>query len=426
MIASFADFLLQLKEKEEAILAAQKIKHAPTIGDMYEGLSKALLSRAIPLNVNLRIVDGFLKDAQGDLSPQIDCMVVTGEGDRIPHTDSYVWKIEDVLAVFEIKKNLYSAEVSDAYPKLRKVSTMFTDAWLAQGRELPIDRSAKAFEMTTGVALPHASCIDGFDLQLQQIFQTIFIEEYAPLRVLLGYQGFVSEYSLREGFIGYLENFPKPSPGFGLNSFPNQIICGMNSIVVATGHPYCSRLVNGRWAAVMSSSENPLRILLEMFWTKICCRFNLAMPDDDSLIEESFSPLLFAEAGRIGEELGWSYRVEQLSNADLVARKSRTWEPMFVSTALASILMVLNKKGSIGIDDLDFERFLEKEGKTREKMIEEIVSMGLGAISGKSLRAMQTFAVAFLPDGRTAVAFEQDRLQLWMSQNLGLKRKGEK
>jgi hypothetical protein len=426
MIASFADFLLQLKEKEEVVLKSQKIQHAPTIGDMYEGLSKELLSRAIPINVDLRVVDGFLKDGQGNLSPQIDCMVVTGKGDRIPYTDSYVWRVEDVLAVFEIKKNLYSAEVSDAYPKLRKVSAMFTDTWLAHGMARPIDRSAKAFEMTTGVALPHASYIDDFDLQLQQIFQTIFIEEYAPLRVLLGYQGFASEYSLREGFIGYLENHPKPSPGFGLNSFPNQIICGMNSIVVATGHPYCSRLVNGRWAAVMSSSENPLRILLEMFWTKICCRFNLTMPDDDSLIEESFSPLLFAEAGKVGEELGWSYRVEQLSNADLSTRKSRTWEPIFVSTGLASILMMLNGKGSIGLDDPDFVDFLKKEGKTRERAVEEIVSLGLGAVSGTTLRAVQSFAMTFLPDGRTAVAFEQDRLQLWMKQNLGALLKGKK
>jgi hypothetical protein len=425
MIASFADFLLQLKGKEEAILKAQKIQHAPTIGDMYEGLSKELLNRAIPLNVDLQVVDGFLKDTQENLSPQIDCMVVTGNGDRIPHTDSYVWKVEDALAVFEIKKNLYSAEVSDAYPKLRKVGAMFTDAWQADGRQLPIDRSAKAFEMTTGVALPHASDIDGFDLQLQQIFQTIFIEGYAPLRVLLGYQGFASEYSLREGFVRYLEKSPKPGPGFGLNSFPNQIICGMNSIVVATGHPYCTRLINGWWPAVMSSSENPLRILLEMFWTKICGRFNLAMPDDDSLVEESFSPLLFAQAGKVGEELGWSYKVEQLSDADLSARKPRTWEPMFVSAALGAVLMMLNGKGSIGLNDADFVNFLQKEAKTTQSAVDEIVSLGLGAVSGQSLRAVQTFAMAFLPDGRMAVAFEQDRLRLWMSRNLSLSRKGE-
>lgn len=416
MIASFAEFLLQLKKKEEALLKEQKIEHAPTIGDMYEGLSKELLNRAIPINLDLRLVDGFVRDSKGKLSPQIDCMVVTGEGDRIPYTDAYVWSIDDVIAVFEIKKNLYSAEVSDACPKLQEVSTMFIEAW-ADGRKRPIDRSAKAFEMTTGVALPHVSDIENFDIQLKHIFHTIFFSEYAPLRILLGYRGFVSEYSLREGFVRYLEKFPTRSRGVGLRTFPNQIICGMNSIIVAGGHPYCAPLIDGKWAAVLSSSENPLRILIEMLWTKICGRFGLKMPDDDSLVEESFSPLLFAKAFKTDQDFGWRFQVNELSKEDLAQRKPLNWEPVLIDMAMAAILTLLSRNGSIELDQPEFLESLKKNGKTRDQVVNDIVSLGLGAVKGATLHQVQGFVTVFLPDGRVAVSFEQDKLRLWMVQN---------
>ncbi|MEA2912173.1 MAG: hypothetical protein QOJ15_4254 [Bradyrhizobium sp.] len=417
MIASFAEFLLELKKKEEALLGMQDIKHAPTIGSMYEGLSKELLNRAIPPHLDLRLVDGFLRDAQGNLSPQLDCMVATGEGDRIPHTDSYVWDIDNVLAIFEIKKNLYSTEMSDACPKLQEVSIMFIEAW-ADGRKRPIDRSAKPFEMTTGVALPHASEIENFDIQLKQIFHTIFFSEHAPLRILLGYRGFVSEYGLREGFVRYLEKFPRRSRGVGLRTFPNQIICGMNSIIVAGGHPYCAPLIDGKWAAVLSSSENPLRILIEMLWTKICSRFGLSMPDDDSLIEESFSPLLFAKAVKTDQDFGWHFQVNELSKEDLAERKPLNWEPVLIDMAMAAILTLLSRNGSIELDQPEFLESLEKNGKTRDQVVNDIVSLGLGAVKGETLHQVQGFVTVFLPDGRVAVSFEQDKLRLWMARSI--------
>ncbi len=338
---------------------------------MYEGLSKDLLNRAIPTNVDLKLVDGFVRDALGNLSPQIDCMVVTGVGDPIPHTESYVWDIGNVLAAFEVKKNLYSAEVSDAYPKLETLSAMFLKTF-ADGRQLPIDRSAKAFEMTTGVALPHVSEIERFDLQLRKIFETIFFNEYAPLRILLGYQGFATEYSLREGFLSYLEKLPKPSQGYGLRSFPNQIICGMNSIIVATGHHYCAPLTDGKWAPVLSSSENPMRILIEMLWTKICARFGLQMPDDDSLVKERFSPLLFAKAEETGQGVGWRFLVNELSNSDLAEQKLLNWEPMFIDRAMAALLTSLSQMGSIALNEPYFSDFIENTERHEHRSLERL------------------------------------------------------
>ena len=48
MINSIATLLRQLQAKEAAKLDEQGITHAPTIGAMYEGLTRDLLDRACP------------------------------------------------------------------------------------------------------------------------------------------------------------------------------------------------------------------------------------------------------------------------------------------------------------------------------------------------------------------------------------------
>jgi hypothetical protein len=86
VISTVAEFLHALKEEEARRLAEVDIDHAPTIGQMYEGLSKDLLGRAIPPQLGLRVVSGFITDGLGRRSGQIDCMLVSGDGDPVPYT----------------------------------------------------------------------------------------------------------------------------------------------------------------------------------------------------------------------------------------------------------------------------------------------------------------------------------------------------
>jgi len=50
MIKTVADFLNHLREKENEALKKQDIKHPPTIGDMYEGLTKQILIKQCQWN----------------------------------------------------------------------------------------------------------------------------------------------------------------------------------------------------------------------------------------------------------------------------------------------------------------------------------------------------------------------------------------
>lgn len=65
MIRSIGEMLEQLRKAEADQLDKSDIPHASTIGAMYEGLTKALLNKAIPDGFDLKIVSGLVIDGEG-------------------------------------------------------------------------------------------------------------------------------------------------------------------------------------------------------------------------------------------------------------------------------------------------------------------------------------------------------------------------
>lgn len=189
MITSFAQFLQQLQAKEAALLAEEEVRHGPTIGDMYEGLTRELLDRAIPNDLNLRLLQGFVVGVDGKRSHQTDAMLVMGErGRQLPRTDSWEWPIADVLAVFEVKKNLYGAELLDSLDKMRGISLQ-QQKLLAQNIQVHLGPSRNAFARITG-RLPRNDEEEDLTSAEAEIYRTVAHEQLAPLRVVFGYEGY--------------------------------------------------------------------------------------------------------------------------------------------------------------------------------------------------------------------------------------------
>lgn len=115
MIETIHELLVAMKEKGiEDIEPYLNIGHNPTIGEMYEGLTHQLMERTIFKDFNMHVVSGKIINASGKLSKQIDCMIVIGEGEKLPYTDNYIYNINNVIAVIEVKKKLFSNDLSDA------------------------------------------------------------------------------------------------------------------------------------------------------------------------------------------------------------------------------------------------------------------------------------------------------------------------
>lgn len=79
------------------------------------------MSKAIFEEFDLKVCSGFIENSDKEVSKQIDCMIVTGEGKKIPYTNDYIYDIHQVIAVIEVKKDLFSRTLESAYMNLLSV-----------------------------------------------------------------------------------------------------------------------------------------------------------------------------------------------------------------------------------------------------------------------------------------------------------------
>lgn len=150
MIETIHELLVAMKEKGiEEIEPYLNIGHNPTIGDMYEGLTLQIMEKSIFKDFNLHVVSGKIVNVSGKFSNQIDCMIVIGDGEKLPYSDNYIYSINNVIAVIEVKKKLFSNELSEAYDNLKSV----VDLGLLD-RDLRLDMLRDAFTGISKMNLP--------------------------------------------------------------------------------------------------------------------------------------------------------------------------------------------------------------------------------------------------------------------------------
>ncbi len=422
MIKSIAELLQGFMNEETAKLNEYELKHGPTIGDMYEGLSAELLNRAIPSQLNLQIVDGFITDGDKFLSGQMDCMLVRGEGEKIPYTKSYKWHVKDVLVVFEVKKNLYSKDLINSFYKLRQVSESYSK-YLFEGEHkdnnvIDLSPSYKTFSQLTGITAPHYHERKTLTQENELIYTTLFMEQLMPVKIVLGYDGFSSEYALRDGLVKFLEDEGKGA-GYGVPAFPQLIICGEHSLVKSNGRPYISPMRDGYWDFMLSSKSNPVLLMLEFIWTKLALEFDVGMPWGDDLEMEGLNEFLRAKPVVNEEQGGWMLKYDVLSRKTLESRDSSIdWQPVEVNSSVYAVFHQLTQN-NVCTTDSDFIEFAEKECGSVCKFVEEITSTNYVAFDGEFLSlCSDSLIAAVLPNGRFVVAENNTgRFEAWLAKH---------
>lgn len=422
MITTLAALLEALRTAEAEILKKHDIKHGPTIGDMYEGLTRDILGRAIPAELGLKVVEGFVEGLDGAKSNQADVLLVRGEGRQIPYTEKFIWPIGDVLAIFEVKKTLYGDSLDDSFAKMRRVSELhkaFHAAGGYVGKNVAFGH--KNFAKLTGF-YPKFPEVDNLPAPLPQIHYSLLMEQLAPVRIILGYEGYVDEAGLRKG-IGDLMSEYGAGANRGFLSLPSLVICRKHSVVKINGMPYYYPLHDyaGWWYTMASNSENPTRLLLEMIWTKISSEMNVTMPMDDTLDQETFSPFLrqrFAE-GEVDGIVQAGFACEYIESVATDDNDSdpRTWQPHDADIVESVTLMQAARNGSVAIDDPQFEQFAAENGTTASDVLHSLVRKRvLGWMDGEQRTARlveNSFATVFTPSGKTVVSDQADLLGIW-------------
>jgi hypothetical protein len=233
MINTIAQLLVELKTKEVELLKQYSIiKHPPLIGDMYEGLTEEILNRAVFKDLNLMVCGGKIKNDKNEFSSEIDLMVVSGEQEKIPYTNKYICKIEDVIPVIEVKKNLFSDNIQGAYENLLSVLKVNIPR---EGEPYMGRLIHDAFTSICRTDFQKNEDLELLPEGMQMIYHMIRLEAFHPIRIVWGYNGFATEESLRKGFYNYLAknittSAEKVKKGFSPLSFPTQIICGNHTL----------------------------------------------------------------------------------------------------------------------------------------------------------------------------------------------------
>lgn len=421
MIHDIANLLRSFAEKEVEVLEGAGIKHAPTIGEMYEGLTADILGRAIPPGLDLRVVSGFAEDDDGQLSNQIDCMLVRGEGKSIPYTSNFKWHIKDVIAVIEVKKNLFSKGLDEAYHQLREVFETHS-RWIqkAKGGGLQnVAPSRRSFSEITGVVAPQYKQLKELPPELEYIFHTIVGDQFSPIRIAFGYGGFTSEHGLRKGFLKLLED-KILQPGYGPQAFPQLIVAGGASLVKFSGHPYRCAMNDDKMLLVASSAANPLLIMLELIWTRLSYIQPMPKLFGEDLKLEGFTPLLWAKLAEHPENpdrYGWMLTADTISKKILEQSPTSTnWEPDELTAEQYVIMNRLCLGETIDVRDTELHSYITDAGLDFDNFVDSLIETRLVARNGNELELTTVeCACMILPDGRYIAAENNTgRLTRWV------------
>ncbi|PZR16203.1 MAG: hypothetical protein DI539_17890 [Flavobacterium psychrophilum] len=361
-LASFKKYALSKIEKDDS-----DVKHTVAIGDNFEGLTAELVSKAIFKGFNLKMVErSFIYNDKGDLSDEMDCLLVVGDGQKMSFANRYKYHVKDVIAVFQVKKTLYSKDLYESHQNLRSVLDV------SEGAEIEpfvSELHRTAYRSITLKQLPSRERMERFSEREYFIYDYVRKEALSPLRIVIGYYGFTTEYGLREGFVKKMTELTKSGPvlGFGPDSFPSLIICGDSTIIKNTGMPMAVPLTDKDFyfEILTSSSGRPMNNLLELVWTRLSFKFGISSSifgnDFDTEAVHSF---LSCREKRIDDEkMGWEFNYLQLSRKALAKPLVQIkWEPTKINKAEFILLDVLSKKGIIDIKhDQHFLKFLNDE-----------------------------------------------------------------
>ena len=316
---------------------------------------------------------------------QIDCILHEGKGEPIPYTDKVKVPVKSVLAVFEIKKTLYSSEVQEGIDQLKSVADCMAEEFQQGGRgTIDVSPALRAFAQMTGVVAPDRSSLHSLPAFQQMLYHALICEHVEPLRIIFGYHGFAGERTFRTGFRKLLEGLLN-THGYGPRGLPHLITSGRYSLIKLNGQPYVLPHSPETWAFYGSSSQGYGVFLLELLWTRIARRYNIEGLFGQDLTLEPINLFLLANLVKQGTQTGWNYQYISLSAKELSYRaEPLDWEPVYLNLPQFVVMNALCH-GPVSTADGELRSYIETNRYDFEEFLDSMTSTGLVARESENL-----------------------------------------
>ncbi|MFD4837292.1 DUF6602 domain-containing protein [Achromobacter sp. NPDC058515] len=416
MIKNAAELLESFVLAERAKVEVIDMPHMPTLGNAYEAIANAGIERefVLPPKLDLRVVSGFIDG----IPNQIDGMLVRGEGQQYGLTDQFIYPIEQVLCVLEVKKTLRKGDLADGIAHLASVQKLFVKNFIARleaGEVFDFEAARSSYEKLTGRSGPRSATeLDGLPPSDRLLFITLARQLYAPVTVLLGFDGYSTERGLREAILDVVESHVGGNSVAAPELLPSLITAGQFSVVKCTGRPYLVARATGDWVLLASATLNVARILLEFLWTKIsrCCE--VRMPFGPDLDHENLKELLIARGASMGGAAGFELWAKSYSTRQLERPAVKRWEPSKLSPAAIAVAEFAGSRGELELDDSLAEYIAQEHSERVDAVVAELLRTGAFRRQGDILQLVSHHAlIASFPDGAGYLDVHSERLRLW-------------
>lgn len=241
------------------------ITHPVTIGNMYEGLTKtlisSLLSSAFPTVELFVSANSFIRGCH----TEFDIIISTQKGNTIPYTkDQFIHDQENVVAVIQVKSKLTYSLIDSAYENLRGVYNLYDHSTMLKDRQKLVKLILNNF--VQGKIKELWKTVYG-----QNFARALFLNENSPLRIIIGYTGYKYVKTLRRNFAKYFDS-RKGYVDFGPINWPDTIISGDFTLAKMDGKPLyreISDLSECWWAFYGSTKANPFMVLFAQLREKL-------------------------------------------------------------------------------------------------------------------------------------------------------------
>ncbi|MEM9414272.1 MAG: DUF6602 domain-containing protein [Planctomycetota bacterium] len=257
------------------------LRHGPTLGDMYEDITRKALKASMLESFDLNVVDGFIQWDDKTLSSQQDTMIVLGSGTRIPGTNRSVYQAQNVIATVEVKKTLARKNLEESLAKFCTLSMDHVRKFMFKS-DGPFTNGYSrlyyhACRYMLRRSMPLSSKPPDYSSRDSVISTAIALCSITPLKIVWGFDGYKTEHGLAKAFVEIVQEIlgnesicPPGDLTLRLNAFPDLVISNEVSIVRANGMPFAATSdVDNAVCLYGSHHVNPIFCLLNILWYRI-------------------------------------------------------------------------------------------------------------------------------------------------------------